>query len=148
MLAALLLATVQAQTCLIEHLALEMPPSYCCEEKRGPDFSVFYVHLSDKTSDSSIGFYLGDHPTSFAPKEGTSSERLTLGHRRGHWLLWVEHHAGAPDEFMAEARLERPFGTEPEYSTYLHIFVSAQTAAERKILQELALTVHPRNARE
>jgi hypothetical protein len=130
-------------TCTMGYLVLPVPDGYVCEQDRGPDFSVYYANWPGESGRSSIGVYIGNAPTSFAPAAGVSEADTKLGHHSTKWRLWLDKKTGSPDRYMAELTVEKPFGTEPSYATYIHMFVIAKSESERAGLQRIALTIHP-----
>jgi hypothetical protein len=141
---ALLAAAVT--TCTMEHLVLPVPEGFVCEQERGPDFSVYYASRPGESGTSSIGVYIGQAPTSFAPPAGVSESDAKLGERSTKWRLWIDKKTGSPDRYMAELTAKRPFGGEPQYSTHVHLFVIAPSQPERAVLQGIALGIHPGKA--
>ncbi len=133
-------------TCTMGYLVLPVPEGYVCEQDRGPDFSVYYASRPGQSGRSSIGVYIGNAPTSFAPGAGVSEAETELGHHSTKWRLWLDKKTGSPDRYMAELTVEKPFGTEPSYATYIHMFVIAKSESERAALQRIALTIHPGKA--
>jgi hypothetical protein len=138
-----LLALLAGSVCQIEHLALSLPAAYVCEKQSGPDFTVFYIHPVGNSPTASIGVYIGNFPTSFAPKTGVTKEGAVLGQTKAEWKLWLEPQEGGGTAYLAELSVVRPFGTEPRWATVLHLFVSAATSEQRADLQRIALAIRP-----
>lgn len=66
----MLMLAAAAQTLTVEHLAVPAPEGYEVEKHAGPDFAVYHAHPTGKTLPN-LGMYLGNHPSAFAPDEGT-----------------------------------------------------------------------------
>jgi hypothetical protein len=133
-------------SCTMGHLVLPVPEGYVCEQDRGPDFFVYYASRPGESGTSSIGVYIGTAPTSFAPSAGVTQTDAKLGQRTTKWHLWLDKKAGSADRYMAELTVERPFGVEPEYAPYVHLFVIAPSESARTDLQRIALGLHPGKA--
>ena len=143
MLVPIAILAAAVTTCTMQHLALSVPEGFVCEQERGPDFSVYYASRPGESGKSSIGVYIGNAPTSFAPASGVSETDARLGRRNTKWRLWLDKQTKSPDRFMAELTAKDPFGTEPQFPTYVHMFVIASSEAERLVLQRIALGIHP-----
>jgi len=133
-------AAIGTQFFRIEHLCLAAPDGYVLERRLGPDFAVFRVKAP--ADNGSIGFYLGNHPTSFEG-ENASSARFRLGRRKAEWKMWQEKAADGAPTYHADARMEKPFGTEPAGSVFLHMWVKAPSLEARAALQRIAERVEP-----
>ena len=136
------------QPLVLEHLVLDAPEGWVLENRRGPDFAVFYIRPPGEGPTSSIGVYLGNHASSFAPQSALRGEAIGLGLRKGNWRVWQETSANGPNTFHAEAILKRPFGVEPEYSTHLHVFLRAASLVELTSLQGIVRTLRPVTSRK
>lgn len=129
------------QTLTVEHLAVPAPEGYVVEKQAGPDFAVYHVHPKGEAVPD-LGMYLGNHASAFAPEKGTRRERLRIGRLRAEWTLWESTEEGVRS-YHAEAVLERPFGTEPGYSTHLHLFAVAHSRDGLRALQAVAAAIRP-----
>ena len=141
MVTLVVLAMAGVQFLRMEHLCLAAPEGYEFTRRRGPDFALFYVNAPSEKGH--VGFYLGNHPGAFDMKGAKGrSVKFRMGHRRAKWQVWTQNE-GSAAMYRAQAIIERPFRIQPEYSTYLHVFVSAPTEEDRAALLRFAEQVQP-----
>jgi hypothetical protein len=138
------LAAASGHTLAIEHLELDAPAGYVLETKTGPDFAVYYVYRSDRPG-SQLGVYVGNHPTRFAEGKAVRTEPVRIGRRKAHWVF-CEEGTAKRRELNAELLVNRPFGSEPPQSEYLHMFITAGTMEALAELKAIATTIRPKRA--
>lgn len=79
------------------YLKLLIPDGYRLNNKKGPDFILFYakpVDTSGLKSKATLGIYIGHHPNRFFPEGDSINLTTSEVGQRYQWRSWVEADSG------------------------------------------------------
>ncbi len=121
-------------------LIINITPDYELKKHKGEDFDIYYFTKQD--SNSSIGIYLGYHPSLFNPKESVSKIVGKIQDKKIIWIEWKEMTNGNV-EINRETVISNFF---PDKDTgfeglIIHIFIKAKNKEEIDMLQQYAETI-------
>jgi hypothetical protein len=108
---------------------LSLPPATAMSIQNGPDFTVyrFFTMKELASPETSLGIYVGGHPSFHEDKTAKSTPATILGTRTS----WFESKSGSSHRL--DALVSRPDGY-----TKLHLFISAPDEAGLQEMKQLA----------
>ena len=121
-------------------LIINITPDYELKKHKGVDFDVYY--FSKHPSNSSIGIYLGHHPSLLNPKEKVSKIAGKIQDKEITWIEWKEVTNGNV-EINRETVISNFF---PDKNTdfeglIIHIFIKGNNKEKIDMLQQYAETI-------